>query len=350
MRSVPAKVFVGAFGIVFGLVAPAQASFPGKNGKIAFTRIDRNATYFERIAVSVINTDGSGKTLLASDASSPAWSADGLKLAFVSEGSIWTMSADGSGKTMVAASSAANGGVSGAPSWSPDGHSIAFTRVKCTDEDLSCPSSLRVVNSDGSGERVLPTTDNPGSVHWSPDGTRIAFDGFPFGLGSGSPSDIYTIHPDGTGEIDITNTPEEFEQVYDWLPDGSRIFGIDEQDYQGYMTMNPDGSGRSPFPHPLLTVQPTLSPDGQKLVFGDFWNIWFSNIDGSGPTQVTGDPQYTSVTNSEPVWQPIPAPKRADYKNASKFCKAEETFWGDQFVERYGGGANAHGKCVSANK
>jgi hypothetical protein len=49
-------------------------------------------------------------------------------------------------------------------------------------------------------------------------------------------------------------------------------------------------------------------------------------------------------------WQPIPGPRRSDYKNAAQFCKAERDFFGDAaFTSKYGGGANAHGKCVSQN-
>jgi hypothetical protein len=43
----------------------------------------------------------------------------------------------------------------------------------------------------------------------------------------------------------------------------------------------------------------------------------------------------------------LPRPRRSDYKNAAQFCQAEQAFWGDQFASRYGGGRNAHGKCVS---
>ena len=37
------------------------------------------------------------------------------------------------------------------------------------------------------------------------------------------------------------------------------------------------------------------------------------------------------------------------YRNAAQFCKAERAFLGDPaFTKKYGGGANAYGKCVSA--
>jgi X-Pro dipeptidyl-peptidase-like protein/prolyl oligopeptidase family protein len=51
-----------------------------------------------------------------------------------------------------------------------------------------------------------------------------------------------------------------------------------------------------------------------------------------------------------PVREPQP-PALEDYKNVSKFCKAEREFFGEQaFAARYGAkNANAHGKCVSQN-
>jgi hypothetical protein len=67
--------------------------------------------------------------------------------------------------------------------------------------------------------------------------------------------------------------------------------------------------------------------------------------DGTGEQPVTTDGE--AYPDSSPDWQPIPAPQRGDYKNAAQFCKAEQAFWGEQFASRYGGGANAFGKCVS---
>jgi hypothetical protein len=64
------------------------------------------------------------------------------------------------------------------------------------------------------------------------------------------------------------------------------------------------------------------------------------NSDGSG--------QSLLRDGEQPDWQPIPGPQRSDYKNAAKFCKAEHDFLGeDAFRVKYGGGANAYGKCVS---
>src|SRR5919109_4275185 len=72
------------------LVAPAQATFPGGNGKIAFVRDG---------AIHTMNVDGTGVTRLTSDASregEPKWSPDGSRIAFARGDDIWVMNADGS--------------------------------------------------------------------------------------------------------------------------------------------------------------------------------------------------------------------------------------------------------------
>jgi hypothetical protein len=75
------------------------------------------------------------------------------------------------------------------------------------------------------------------------------------------------------------------------------------------------------------------------------YEIYTMNADGTAQTNVTNSPAFDAY----PDWQPIPAPKRSDYKNAAQFCKAEQSFWGDQFAGRYGGGPSAYGKCVRQN-
>jgi TolB protein len=57
------------------------------------------------------------------------------------------------------------------PAWSPDGKSIAFTKVVPPDD-----FSIFVIRPDGSGLRRLSTTDNNDNyAAWSPDGQRLAF-------------------------------------------------------------------------------------------------------------------------------------------------------------------------------
>jgi hypothetical protein len=81
-------------------------------------------------------------------------------------------------------------------------------------------------------------------------------------------------------------------------------------------------------------------------------DLYTINPDRSGLVNVTNTP---ATNERSPDWQPIPVtppgPQPGDYKNASHFCKAQREFLGDAaFRQKHGGGANAHGKCVSGKR
>ena len=86
-----------------------------------------------------------------------------------------------------------------APSWSPDGSSIAFVHFE--GEDSGDTVATAVMNADGSDLREYPsltgTWGNQGAVvgwrpQWSPDGTRIALI-----VGWSGPETVHTMAPDG---------------------------------------------------------------------------------------------------------------------------------------------------------
>src|SRR4051794_26223402 len=95
-KPVRVAVLAGVLGLL--LAAPANAAFPGENGKIAFAR-DGD--------VWTVNPDGTNRTQLTTDPASdtePAWSPDGQRIAFTSNrgggtAHIWLMNADGSGQS-----------------------------------------------------------------------------------------------------------------------------------------------------------------------------------------------------------------------------------------------------------
>ena len=71
------RALVVAVSVVL-LAAPASdATYLGENGKIAYAR-----TAAGSLQTWVMSPDGSNQTLLADDASDPAWSADGAKIAY----------------------------------------------------------------------------------------------------------------------------------------------------------------------------------------------------------------------------------------------------------------------------
>jgi TolB protein len=339
---------------VLMLVSPAQATFPGKNGKIAFDRVD---PAHHRSVITTMNADGSGVTSLGLEGTQPTWSADGSKIAF-SAGS------SGQGQGISIANSDGTGLIrlteramdDRHPTWSPDGKWIAFARY-----DPGIYYQLYIIGADGTGLRMVRPSGLDWALdpEWSADGSRIVL----FGQRTSDPyylNNIYTVRPDGTGLVQVTSGPYDDEDPT-WSPDGSQIaFVANREGYQTpwriYSTAA-DGSGaiRRLSGGAASEIQPSWSPDGSKIVFDIFpspsappeppgYNIYMMDPNGSARTKLTA-----SGGDEDPDWQPIPGPKRSDYKNAAQFCKAEQAFWGDQFAERYGDGPSPYGKCVSQN-
>jgi Tol biopolymer transport system component len=89
------------------------------------------------------------------------------------------------------------------PAWSPDGILIAFTSERDGNREIC------VMNVDGSF--VLNLTNNPANDYdpiWSKDGSRIAFVS-----GRDGNSEIYIINADGNGLMKLTDDP-----AIDYLP------------------------------------------------------------------------------------------------------------------------------------
>lgn len=231
---------------------PAEAAFPGKNGRIAFGK-DGD--------IWTMNSDGLGQANLTKTTLveyEPHYSPDGTKLVFTKNLSInelnsdiYVMNADGSGVRNLTN----NRSIDQSPAWSPDGEKIVFASDRATDSTIE----LFTMNADGSGVRQLTPsgTSAQSSAAWSPDGSKIAFNVVGQG-GTAGGSGLFTINADGTGLTRLT-------------------------DYAGF--------GVDP--------SPSWSPDGTKIAFVDFWFTDFNNtrmsvatmnVDGSGKTHLTNDP------------------------------------------------------------
>jgi len=119
-------------------VGDPQVSPNGK--RVAFTIGDVNYDLNKVITqIYVMQIDGSGLKQLTSGAASsttPRWSPEGKRIAFVTGGQVWTMEDDGDNKDKVTKISTS----AAAPVWSPDGKWIAFTSEvypDCTDDDCN---------------------------------------------------------------------------------------------------------------------------------------------------------------------------------------------------------------------
>jgi len=309
---------VGALAIVwFSAPWPAQAAFPGGNGRIAFG--SWNTSKYTR-TIWTMKPDGSDRRELAGTNvdQQPAWSANGTKLAFAHQGNgadeIWTANADGSVRRQVTSNPYVNSRApqDGDPAWSPDGKRIAFDRI---DDTRSGYVQLWVMNADGTGQTDLTnsTTYGDSRPQWSPDGKHIAFESQSSNGGSGMTNSVATMTPDGKNRRVLASGAVGPS----WSPDGTRIaFTKGQSPSSAIWTMKPDGSDQRQIKAGggYDYGAPKWSPDGSRIAYLLVQNQHGTRIDTMRPDG-SGDVALTRFTDDpnpfDEDWQPLPRPVTA---------------------------------------
>ena len=197
-----------------------QVLFPVINAKDAEWSPDgRRIAFSHQVGsqgrIYVANVDGSGLTELTNGAHSadeiPQWSPDGGEIIFDRDNVHWIMDADGSNERQLAPATPRE--VNG-PSWAPDGASLVWHSHRDSGFDhndlyVSTPAITGIRRLNQTGALDL-------APDFSPDGSRVVFQSNedPFF----EAEDINVINADGTGEVDLTNSPDQAEGTPDWQP------------------------------------------------------------------------------------------------------------------------------------
>ncbi len=249
-----------------GTVPSAAATFPGRNGLLAFS----SAVAGQDDEIQVMRSDGRGRRTLtrnSADDDAPAWSPDGRRLALVRvlPGGNSEVFVAGSGGTGVRRLTR-HAGEDEDPAWSPDGRRLVFARRSGQGVGLA------VMSATGGPARMLARGGFSGGPSWSPDGRRIAFH-----RDRGYGSEIWMVRADGTNLRQLTRLrrPPDVACVQDrwpdWSPDGKtivfgRLSGASCEIGQLY-TIRPDGSRQTKLGARNLVLDgPRYSPDGQSIV------------------------------------------------------------------------------------
>jgi Tol biopolymer transport system component len=280
----------GALVLALTATSPAQAVFPGTNGRIAFTaNLDGHQQIYSA------NKRGGDLQQLTSVTGNvvvefPAYSPNGRKILFDSNLSgnyqLYSMKADGTSMKPLTDEAGVD---HFKPDYSPDGTKIAF--VRCPG---GFPCAIDVMNADGSGMKDLTDYEDNFWPSWSPDGTQIAFDIFNH---DGVAVAVYLMNAaDGSNLRRLT--PKYLHAgASDWAPSGTQLVVQSNGDGQhsSLYLINADGTGlfRLTFPKPVHNdYSAHFSPDGKKVLFGsdrnypayDGADLYTINVDRTGLT------------------------------------------------------------------
>ncbi|MFN8434299.1 MAG: protein kinase [Anaerolineales bacterium] len=253
-------------------------------------------------------------TNMQGGACQPAWSPDGLRIAFISpckgnediytNTSLYIINADGTGLATLDASPGGNFD----PAWSPDGKTIAFTSARTGQMEIFMfpvddPTNItQVTSGDAKVESRMPT--------WSPDGSRLVYVVKRVGV-----YQIWMMNADGTEPVQIIRSGQAYNDYSPvWSPRNDLIIFNQRcaKTYCNPYLLSTSPTDRSKeqglkLPFNVIFIEDIdFSPDGFYLAYegvGDSNNfdIFFMTLSGGDKVRLTTDP----ANDFQPTWRPV---------------------------------------------
>jgi TolB protein len=235
--------------------------------------------------------------LVVSEKAEATFSGKNGRIAYVGGGVIYTINPDGSGKQKVTDTRV--GGYS--IDYSPTAKKVTYTSYEgFNDGNPTGPqkdTEIYTINTDGSGKTNV-TNNNRGDEDssYSPDGKRIAYAGW-----DGHDLEIYTIGVHGKNRVRLTNNATN-DGYPDYSPDGKKIAAWSEKGQYIY-TIRVHGGDKSKV---VQGSDPSYSPDGERIAYTGrrFFErdseIYTINVNGRHRTKVTNN----NATDYWPSYSP----------------------------------------------
>ena len=288
------------------IASPAQASFPGANGRLAW---EASAGCFDGCYSDLVSVrpDGRGTATILDFVNTnvvslgPAYSPDGRRIATAFNEGISVASADGRGKWSTLTSSAPYWPPDHEPAWSPDGREIAFVRGLDSRTMASTKTSRvalhkvtrrgRELGQIGPEFRIDAWQDS--DIDWSSRG-EIVFTG---NRPAGGEAKFGLFRMNGSGR-DVRRLTKGNDLHPSWSPDGRRLVftrSKSRRSRRGVIyTVRRDGRQLRRIG---LGGAPVWSPDGRRIAFSAEGHIYLMNVDGRNVRRI--------ASGGTDTWQPL---------------------------------------------